>query len=198
MKVYLNLAIAPGRRERYALAWAVPTFAVALLIFVYLAGGAIRDFRRSRQIRQSLADVQAKDARLRARETELRLQLARPKFREMIHETEFVNHLINQRQFSLTELTVKVSKLLPLNVKLNGLGLEGTDARPEVRFAVLGKSEEAVESFLNNLEDSNDFSDVTIRNQGFRGGEGGGPEQVALTCTARYVTPILPEGLQER
>src|SRR5512146_2462966 len=142
MKVYLNLAVAPSRRERYALAWAVPTFAVAALIFVYLAGGALRDFRRSRQIRQSLRDVQAKDAQLRARETELRLQLARPDFREMIRETEFVNHLINQRQFSLTELTVKVSQLLPVNVKLSGLGLAGSDARPEVRFAVLGKSEE--------------------------------------------------------
>ncbi|HVA00710.1 MAG TPA: hypothetical protein VMV34_03550 [Terriglobia bacterium] len=198
MKIYLNLAVAPSRRERYALAWAVPTLAVALLIFVYLAGSAIRDFRHSRQIRHSLADFQAKDAHLRAREMELRLQLARPKSREMVDETEFVNHLINQRQFSLTELTVKVSKLLPLNVKLNGLGLEGPDAHPEVRFAVLGKSEEAVESFLNNLEDSEDFSDVTIRNQGFRGGEGGSPEQVALTCTARYVTAILPAGQQER
>jgi hypothetical protein len=74
------------------------------------------------------------------------------------------------------------------------LGLAGSDSHPEVRFAVLGKSEKAVESFLNNLEDSKDFSDVIIRNQGFRGTEGNGPEQVALTCTARYVTPISPAG----
>jgi Fimbrial assembly protein (PilN) len=192
MKVHLNLAISPSRRERYALAWAAPTFALALLIFVYLAAGAVRDFRRSRQVGQSLAEVQSRNARLGSRETEIRLQLEQPKFREMIRETEFVNHLITARQFSLTELTIKVSKLLPMNVKLNGLGLAGTDTRPEVRFAVMGKSEEAVESFLNNLEDSKDFSDVTIRNQGFQGGEGGGPEQVALTCTARYLTAGLP------
>lgn len=190
MKVYLNLAVAPSRRERYALAWAVPTFVVALLVLVYLASGAIRDFHHSRETRQALTSLQAKDTRLSSRETELRLQLTRPEFRKMIVETRFVNHLINQRLFSLTDLTVKVGKLLPMNVKLNGLGLAGTDQHPEVRFAVLAKSEQAVESFLNNLEDSKDFSDVTIRNQGFRGGEGGSPEQVALTCTARYVRPL--------
>ena len=190
MKVYLNLAVATSRRERYTLAWAVPTFVVALMVFVYLAGGAIRDFRHLRQVRRSLASAQSKDSNLRARETELRLQLARPQFREMIHETEFVNHLINQRQFSLTELTIRVSKLLPADVKLSGLGLAGSDSQPEVRFAVLGKSEKAVESFLGNLEDAKDFSDVTIKNQGFREESQTGTEQVALICTARYVTGI--------
>jgi Fimbrial assembly protein (PilN) len=194
MKVHLNLAVAPTRRERYALAWAVPTLVVALLVLVYLAASAIRDFRHLHQVHRELAAVQAKDSELRAQETQVRLELARPKFRQMIHETEFVNQLINQRQFSLTELTVKVSKLLPYDVKLSGLGLAGSDSQPEVRFAVLGKSEQAIESFLSNLENSKDFSDVTIKNQGFRGGAGSGPEQVVLTCTARYLTATSPAG----
>jgi hypothetical protein len=197
MKVHLNLAVAPSRRERYALAWAVPTFVVALLLFVYLAGATVRDFRQSHKLRRSLADLQAKDARLRSQEMEIRSQLSLPDSQKMIQETDFVNHLIGQRQFSLTDLTIKVSKLLPFNVKLNGLGLAGTDSHPEVRFAVLGKTEEAVESFLNNLEDSKDFSNVTIRNQGFRG-EAGGPEQVALTCTARYDTARLSAEEQKK
>lgn len=187
MKVYLNLAVVPSWRERYALAWAVPTFVVALIVLVYLAGGGIRDYRRLHQVRHSLASVQAQNSKLQSRETELRLGLARPEFRQMIQETAFVNQLINQRQFSLTELTIRVSKLLPSDVKLNGLGLAGTDSRPEVRFLVLGKTEKSIEVFLTNLENSEDFSDVIIRNQGFRGGTGGGPEQVALSCTARYV-----------
>ncbi len=190
MKVYLNLAVTPSRRERYALAWALPAFVVALLVFVYLAAAALHGFRRSREVRSSLAGVQAKDANLRSRETELRLALQRPKLQQMIYETEFVNHLIDQRQFSLTELTVKVSKLLPFNVKLNGLGLAGSDSQPEVQFAVMGKSEEAIESFLSNLEDSKDFSNVTIKNQGFQAGPNAGAEQVALICTARYLTGL--------
>lgn len=198
MKVYLNLAVAPSRRERYALAWAVPTVVVALLVFAYLAGGALRDYYHSRQTRKELASLQTKNAHLSSRETELRLQLSRPEYRKMIAETAFVNHLINQRQFSLTDLTVKVSKLLPVNVKLNGLGLAGTDEHPEVRFAVLGKNEQAVESFLNNLEDSKDFGDVIIRNQGFRGGEQGSPEQVALACTAHYLTPVAVAEAQKK
>lgn len=192
MRVYFNLAVAPSRRERYALAWAVPTLVAGLVVFVYLAAGAVRDLRHSREIRRSLTSVQTKNARLSSRETELRLELGRPQFRQIVDETEFVNQLISQRQFSLTGLTIKVSKLLPSNVRLNGLGLAGSDSNPEVQFAVMAKSEKAVETFLSNLEDSKDFSDVTIKDQGFRGGKEGSPEQVALICTARYLTGLSP------
>jgi Fimbrial assembly protein (PilN) len=192
MKVYLNLAVAPSRRERYALAWSAPTLVVALIVFVYLASSAVRGFRHWREIGRSLTSVQANDAHLLAEETELRLELGRPKYRQMINETEFVNQLISQRQFSLTGLTIKVSRLLPSDVRLNGLGLAGSDSNPEVQFAVMAKNEKAVETFLSNLEDSKDFSDVTIKNQGFQGGPGGSPEQVALICTARYITGFSP------
>ena len=192
MKVHLNLAVAASRRERYALAWATPTLVVALIVFVYLAVGAVRDFRLSREGRRSLASIQANDANLRARETELRLELGRPEFGQMIHETEFVNQLLSQRQFSLTELTIKVSRLLPADVRLDGLGLAGSESNPEVQFAVMAKNEKSVETFLSSLEDSKDFRDVTIQNQGFQKRPEGGPEQVALICTARYITGLSP------
>lgn len=194
MKVYLNLAVTPSRRERYALAWALPVFVAALAVLVYLGVATFHDYRRSRQLSSSLESVRSRDSRLRSQETELRLELGRPKFQKMLHETDFVNHLIDQRHFSLTELTLKVGKLLPANVKLNGLGLAGQDSQPEVQFAVMGKDEKAIESFLSKLEDSKDFSNVTIKNQGFRKGTTNGAQQVALICTAQYlgVAPSAP------
>lgn len=196
MKINLNLAVAPSRRDRYALTWAAPLLVIGVVILGWLAGTALRDIQNSRAARRSLAGLQAKDADLRSREVALGARLGQPKFQHMISETQFVNRLMNQRQFSLTELTVKVAKLLPPAVRLNNLGLAGTTSKPEIRFSVVGKTEEATESFLRNLEDSKDFSNVTIKNQGFRGGGGSGAEMVALTCTALYVTalPSLPPG----
>ena len=110
----------------------------------------------------------------------------------MIQKTEFVNQLISRRQFSLTNLTFKVSRLLPPSARLNGLALASASSpAPEVQFAVMGKDEEAVETFLRNLEGSSDFSDVIIKSQGFRGGSGGGPQEIALVCTAKYVAQAL-------
>ncbi len=195
MKVYLNLAVAPDRRERYALAWAFPTLAVAILVLLWLAATAIRDVRRSHQIQQSLAVTRSQDATLRVKEAGLQQQIDRPEFRSMIEKTEFVNQLIGRRQFSLTELTFKVSKLLPPSARLDGLALSSsTEAQPEVQFSVMGKDEESIETFLSNLEGSPDFSGVVIKSQGFRGGGGGGPQQIALMCTAKYVAEAASSG----
>ena len=193
MKVYWNLAVAPDRRERYALAWAVPTLAVSLIVLIWLAFTAIHDVRRSHQVQRSLAGIRSQEAAMSLKMASLRQQIDRPEFRSMIQKTEFVNQLISQRQFSLTDLTFKVSRLLPPSARLNGLALASASAaKPEVQFAVMGKDEEAIETFLSNLEGSNDFSDVIIKSQGFRGGGGSGPQEIALICTAKYVAVEPP------
>ncbi|MEJ2007149.1 MAG: hypothetical protein P8Z30_03180 [Acidobacteriota bacterium] len=188
MKVYLNLAVPRNRRERYSLAWTVPTLVVSLLVLVWLGVSAVHHLRRSHQIQQSLAKVKAQDAKVQAKEIQLQQQIQRPQFQNMIQETEFVNQLISQKQFSLTRLAFKVSKLLPPSARLNGLALTSSSAtNPEVQFAVMGKSEEDIETFLDNLENSSDFNGILIKSQGFRAGSGNGPKEVALICTAKYV-----------
>ena len=195
MRVYFNLAVAPDRRERYALIWAVPTLVVALLVLAWLGFTSIRDVRRAHRAEQSLAQLHSQEAAINTKETGLRRQIDRPEYRSMIEKTEFVNQVISRRQFSLTDLTFKVTKLLPPSTRLEGLALASASVpKPEVQFAVMGKDEESIETFLNNLEGSTDFSDVVIKSQGFRGGGGGGPQEIALVCTARYVTEAPPSG----
>jgi len=186
MRVTLNLSIAPSPRERYALAWAVPAVLVASAVLLFFVFSAVRNVRTSRSVHRSQAELQTRERQLRDRETALRRNLDQPQFRHVFREAEFVNGLIEERQFSLTELTVKVAKLLPPSVRLTGLALSRESGESILRFAVTGRNEEAVESFLSNLEDSPDFGDVTIRNQGLEE-EGAGKGQVTLTCTARYL-----------
>ena len=188
MKVHFNLAVAPDRRERYALAWAIPVLALSLLVLVWLAFTAGRDVRNSHRTERSLADLHSQEAALRTKESHLQQQINRPEFRSMVQKTEFVNQLLSQKEFSLTELTLKVSRLLPPSARLNGLALaSASEAQPEVQFSVMGKDEESIETFLKNLEGSNDFNDVVIKSQGFRGGSGSGPQEIALICIAKYV-----------
>lgn len=130
-----------------------------------------------------------------SKETGLRQEINRPEYQSMIQKTKFVNQLINKKEFSLTDLTYKVSQLLPPNVRLSGLALASASvSKPEVQFAVMGKDEKSIETFLENLEGSKDFSDVLIKSQGFRGGGGGGPQEVALVCTASYMAQAPSSG----
>jgi hypothetical protein len=69
---------------------------------------------------------------------------------------------------------------------LTGLALSQAEGEPVVRLTILGGSEEAAESFLSNLEDSPDFKDVAITNQGVEPGASAGGA-VIVACTASYV-----------
>jgi hypothetical protein len=191
MKLTLNLSTTPSPHERYALAGAVPTAVIALAGLVLLSLLAGRDFREYRSVHRSVLEVQQTEAGLRAQEMALRRGLERPQLRQVYRQVHFVNSLIDQKQFSLTELTEKVSKLLPGEVRLTGLALSRGEKDPVVRFTVAGNNEEAVETFLSNLEDSADFADVAILNQGFAQ-EGAGQGPVTIACAARYVGGRVP------
>ena len=169
--------------------------AVALLVLVWLAFSAIHGVRRSHQLQRSLDQLRSQEAAMTSKEAGLRQKIDRPEFRSMIQKTEFVNQVISRRQFSLTDLTFKVSKLLPPSTRLSGMALASAVApNPEVQFAVMGKDEESIETFLSNLEGSSDFSDIVIKSQGFQGGGGGGPKEIALVCTAKYAAEVPPPG----
>jgi hypothetical protein len=186
MRVTLNLSVAPSVRERYALAWAVPATLVGLAGLVFLAASIVREYRIYRDVHRSLANHQETENRSRDREMALRKDLEQPQFREVLREAQFVNGLIGKKQVSLTELAAKVAKLLPGQVRLNGLALTPQGSDLVVRFIITGKNEETLETFLSNLEDSPDFIDVAIINQGFeQEGTAGGP--VSIACTARYL-----------
>ncbi|MGD0922448.1 MAG: hypothetical protein ABSA70_11895 [Terriglobia bacterium] len=186
MKLTLNLSTTPSSHERYALAWAVPTAVIALAGLVLLSLLAVRNFREYRSVRRSVLESEQTEARLRTQEMALRRDLEQPQLRQVYRQAQFVNALIDQKQFSLTELTEKVSKLLPGDVRLTGLALSRAEKDRVVRFSVAGNDEEAVETFLSRLEDSADFADVAILNQGF-GQEGAGHGPVIIACVARYV-----------
>lgn len=186
MKITLNLATPPSPHERYGLAWAIPTVVVALVGMGLLAFFARRNYRDYRAVHRSVLEMQQREAELRSRELSLRRELEQPQFREVYRQAQFVNALIDQKRFSLTELTQKVSNLLPGEVRLTSLVLPQGGKEPVVRFALVGNSEEAIEAFLSNLEDASDFADVAVLNQGFAQ-ESGTQGSVTVVCMARYL-----------
>jgi Tfp pilus assembly protein PilN len=186
MKITLNLATPPSPHERYGLAWAIPTVVVALVGMGLLAFFARRNYRDYRGVHRSVLEMQHREAELRSRELSLRRELEQPQFREVYRQAQFVNALIDQRRFSLAELTQKVSNLLPGEVRLTSLVLPQGGKEPVVRFALVGNSEEAIEAFLSNLEDASDFADVAVLNQGFAQ-ESGTQGSVTVVCMARYL-----------
>jgi hypothetical protein len=189
MKITLNLSPAESLRDRYALAWAAPATLFGLMALVLLGHASIREYRDYRGIEQQLSEIQARQDALRNRETAIRQNLEGPKNRALLGQVRFVNQLIDQRQLSLTEVSARVAGLLPEDAHLTGLALTSPKKPGDdyvVRMGITAKGEDAVETFINDLEDSVDFKDVTIVNQGFQVESSLG-DQVNIVCTARYL-----------
>ena len=186
MKVVLNLAIPPSARERYALYWAIPATLLGVTGLAFLLLFTVRSFREYRAVQKSVAEQQGRENTLRAQEMALRKQLEEPESRRLLDDVQFVNALIEKKRVSLTGLATDITDLMPDEVRLTGLALAPEGQELAVRFVITGKSEEAIERFLSDLEDSPHFKDVAIINQGFEQ-TGAASELENIACTAHYL-----------
>lgn len=189
MKITLNLSHAPSARDRYALGWAIPACVVGLVAVILLGRASLHENHEYQAIRAQLVVVQSRTDDLRNQEAAIRSKLDDPQYRELLHRAQFLNKLIQQRQLSLTQVTARVAGLLPEDARLTGLAL-ASPRKPgddyTLRLGISAKNEDAIETFLNDLEDAPDFKDVSIINQGFQE-ESSQPEQVNIICSAGYL-----------
>lgn len=195
MKITLNLSPAPAARDRYALAWAVPAALIGLAAAVLLYQATMREFGDYQGMQKQVVDVQARADELHDREIAIRKKLDDPAYQTLLKQVLFVNNLIAERQLSLTALTTRLAGLLPQDAHLTGLALVSPKKPGDdysIRMGITSKGEDAVETFLNDLEDAPDFKDVSIINQGFQEQSSQGQE-VNLVCTARYLPDVDPD-----
>jgi heme exporter protein D len=186
MRITLNLSTADGSRGRYTLAWAIPATVVGLVGLLGLGVSLAREIREYRAVQRQVAEVQQREDQLRGQEAAIRKDLENPEYGELLRQARFVNSLIDQKQLSVTELAAQFADLMPEDARLNGLSLAAKGEDLMVHFTIAAKSEEAIETFLGDLEDAPDFKDVTIINQGFQEA-GAQPGQVSVACAARYL-----------
>lgn len=186
MKISVNLATFSSPRERYGLAWSIPVALFAILGLALIGRSIVANLGEYHRI-QSKLDAEAQEEKgLEAKEAALRKELDQPGQRAMFQKAQFVNGLIAQKQFSLIEMTDRVSKLMPATVRLVSLRVTRPKADIAVRFSVVGRDEAGLEKFVENLEDANDFVDLSVANQA-QPADKSLIGMMQLVCTARYV-----------
>lgn len=186
MRVILNLAIAPSAHERYALFWAIPATLLGITALVFILLFTSRSYREYKGVESSVAEHMEWDNALRAQEMTLRRQLEEPEFRRVLNDVQFVNALIGEKQVSMTDLAADITELMPDEVRLTALAVAPDGKQLGIRFVITGKSDEAIERFLSNLEDSPHFRDVAMSNEGFEEA-GTSSELENIACTAHYL-----------
>jgi hypothetical protein len=198
MKITLNLSPAPSTRDRYAMAWAVPATIIGVAVALLLYKATLGEFHEYQRMQAQVREVQARANDLHQQETSIRRKLDDPSYQGLLTQVNFVNKLIQERQLSLTALTTRLAGLLPQDSHITELSLTSPRKPSDsymVRMGLTSKGEDSIETFLNDLEDSPDFKDISIINQGFQEQSSLG-QQVNLVCTARYLPDVNPDETQ--
>ncbi len=196
MKITLNLSPQSSARDRYALGWGIPAMLIGAAALALLSRASLREYREYQAADTQLAQIQRHVDDLARQESGIRAKLENPASRDLRIRAKFINQLIAERQLSLAQVSSRLAGLLPDDAHLTALAF----ASPKepggdygVRIGIAAKDEDAIESYINDLEDSPDFKDVSIINQGFQEDPSQG-SQINLVCTARYLPGAQVEG----
>jgi Tfp pilus assembly protein PilN len=186
MRITLNLTVAESVRDRFALVWAIPATVAGLVFLVSLGRSTLGEYRDFQAVQAQVAEVQKRADELKQQEADIRTKLEDPALGDLLRNAQFVNGLIEQKQFSVANLAAQLADLLPEDAHLTGLAMTSKEGTLTLRMGVAAKSEDALEDFLNQLEDAKQFKDVSIINQGFEE-DAAQAGQVNVMLTARYL-----------
>jgi len=118
MKIPINLASQPFRRDRAMLA---ASFAVSMLLLVtlgVLASLAVADHHQMADTRAEIARLNARVRTLTADQAQVDTVLRKPENAEVLEGTAFLNDLLSRKGLSWTRVFADLEKVLPHNVRV--------------------------------------------------------------------------------
>ena len=161
MRLPLNLASQPMRRDRPIL---VASAAVAVLLcisLVALIGLAITDRRNMNETRRAIERVQAQLNKTNAAQAQIDAQMRLPENATVLYRNLMFNQLIQRKGISWTRIFADLEKVLPHNVRIASIRptLNGRN-QLSLEMVVAADTPEPVIGFITNLEQSDVFGDV--------------------------------------
>ncbi len=163
MRIPINLAREPFRRDRPIL---IGSAVLALLLtasFIFLISLAVKDRRETRETRQALNRVNRQFATVRNDQMKLDSKMRQPANAVALDRSVLINALIRRKAISWTRIFADLEKVLPPNVRI-------LTVRPQVTpqnqvyldLTVAADSPEPVIAFLVKLEGSDVFGSTAV------------------------------------
>jgi len=118
MKIPINLASQPFRRDRALLAASIAVSALLVVTLGVLVSLAIADDRQMADTRADIARLQAQLQTLTAEQAKLDAVLRKPENAEVLERSVFLNDLLARKGISWTRIFADLEQVLPHNVRV--------------------------------------------------------------------------------
>lgn len=166
IRVPINLASQPFRRDRPALVGLSAVAVVAALLFVFQVARIASERHQAADMLVTIDRLSAQVRTIDAEQAKLNATLRRPENAVVLERSVFLNELIDRKAISWTKIFADLEKVMPYNVRLVSVRLPEVDSRNEVLLDMFVGAKEVppVLEFLKRLEASPQFGPTSVIN----------------------------------
>src|SRR4051812_41517427 len=118
MKIPINLASQPFRRDRAMLAASIGVTVLLLITLGVLISLAMTDRSQMSDVRADIARLNARIRSVNAEQARLDVVLRKPENAEVLERSVFLNELLVRKGISWTRIFADLEKVLPHNVRI--------------------------------------------------------------------------------
>lgn len=186
MKLRLNIATAPQENNRPFMAGAVLIGAVALIALVILARQTYVAWQSNTPLRADIARLEAQIRAEQVDQQDLKAYFDRKDVQQVRDRADFLNSLISERAFPWTKIFMDLENTLPPGVRVVSIAPKLVNGRADVEMVIGASSDESKLRFIEAIENSRDFSDVTVDDE--RTSEQAGSDRIVVKLNFWYAT----------
>jgi Tfp pilus assembly protein PilN len=161
MKLRLNVATAPHENNRPFVAGVLSVGAIALIALFVLSRVTYVSWRSNLELRSDTARLRQQISIDNARQQDLQNYFNRQEVKQVMQKAEFLNSLISERSFPWTKIFMDLEQTLPPGVHVISIAPKLVNGRADVSMVVGASSDAAKIQFLEALEKSKSFANVT-------------------------------------
>ncbi len=164
MRVPLNLASEPFRRDRPILVASVAGCVALGLLLIFMIASIVSARSHAGSARAEIDRLSAQQDTLAREQAKFDATLRRPENAEVLERSVMLNTLILRKSISWTRIFADLAKVMPSNVRLIYIRLPQVNASNQVMLDMLvgGQSPEPLQDFLKKLEGSPLFGSPAV------------------------------------
>ncbi len=165
LRVPLNLASEPFRRDRPLVVGSVALAVGLTLVLIYQVFAIVSERRQAADIRAAIARETVQLQRVAAQQARLNATLRQPENAEVLERSLFLNTLIERKAISWTKIFGDLEKVMPYNVRLISVRLPEVNTHNQVLLDMVVGAKEVppILELVKRLETAPQFGDTSVQ-----------------------------------
>ena len=190
LRVPINLASEPFRRDRALLVGSAALAVVLCLLLIYQVMAIVSERHQAADIRVAIDQQNLRLKAIAAQQAKLNATMRKPENAEVLERSLFLNTLIERKAISWTKIFADLEKVMPYNVRVVSVRLPEVDSHNQVLLdMVVGAKDPGAQ------RNGDSFKSLCGGSQGSESNVGSGGVHLQPHCRSRNLRRSFSAGI---